>query len=167
MQNQHWLHHDLLTLQFWLLIILLIAPWIIWYKLIAKKRLCEILLFGMIVSIIATTLDEFGCQLNLWEYVYDIEPLFPRLIPVNFTVLPVSYMLLYQYFKSWRSFLAAGFVMSALFSFLAEPVLVWIGIYQMLHWKHTYSFPIYIIIAVLVKWLTELVLKIQTAHSRV
>lgn len=163
MQQQQWLNHDLYTPQFWLLIFLMIVPWFIWWKIVRKNRLCEILLYGMFVLTIVTTLDEFGCQLILWEYTYDVEPLFPRLIPVNFTVLPVAYMLIYQYFGTWRSYLIANVIMATLFSFVAEPILVWIGIYKLYNWEYAYSLPIYVVIAVLVKWLIQAIIKVQRA----
>lgn len=161
MQQQEWLNHDLYTPQFWLLIFLMIVPWFIWWRIVRKSRLCEILLYGMFVLTIVTTLDEFGCQLILWEYAYDVEPLFPRLIPINFTVLPVAYMLIYQYFETWRSYLIANLIMATLFSFVAEPILVWIGIYKLYHWEYVYSLPIYVVIAVLVKWLIQAIMRVQ------
>ncbi len=155
LQLDHWLKFEVFSPQFWLLIGMLIIPWFIWFKLVERKRLLEIIIFGLIISIIVTTLDELGCQLNLWEYLYDIEPLFPRLIPMNFTLLPIGYMLVYQYFTKWKSFVAANAVVAAFYSFIGEPFLKMAGIYAMLNWKQIYSFPIYIIIAVLVRVLVD------------
>jgi len=104
MQYQDWLNRDLFSFQFWLLIILLTVPWLVWWKFVNKNRLVEILLYGFLTNIVVTFLDEFGCQLNLWEYPIDIEPLFPRMIPINYTVLPVVFMFLYEHFSSWSSF---------------------------------------------------------------
>jgi len=68
---------------------MLILPWFILWKLVDRRRLLEILVYGLLISTIVTVLDEVGCQLNLWEYRIDLEPLFPRLIAMNFTMLPV------------------------------------------------------------------------------
>lgn len=161
LQQQHWIKYEVFTFQFWLLIAMLIIPWIIWYKLIDKKRFYEIFIYGLFVLIVATFLDEVGCQLNLWEYRYDIEPLFPRLIPMNFAMLPVIYMLIYQYFPKWKSFIAANIVMGILLAYVGESIFVALKIYVLINWKHIYSFPIYILIAIVLKALTRLLIRIQ------
>ncbi|MCL6634873.1 MAG: hypothetical protein K6T29_03785 [Peptococcaceae bacterium] len=166
MQYEDWLRHDLFTFQFWLLVAILVAPWFLWWKLVDKKGLTEILLYGLVTQTLVTILDEFGCQLNLWEYRYDIEPLFPRLIPVNFTALPVTLMLVYQYFPTWKPYLAASVAAAAVFSFAAEPVLEWMNIYVLLRWEHAYSFPIYIALMLLMRWLVKLVLAKQKSAFR-
>lgn len=157
MQIRQWTHHDVFSLQFWFLMLLMFVPWYIWWKLADKKRLRELLLYGSLVSTVVTILDEIGCQLNLWEYVYDIEPLFPRLLPVNLTILPVTFMLVYQFFPKWKYFLTAHALVAAVLSFIAEPVLVWMRIYVMFQWKHIYSFPFYILIPLLLKWLMTVI----------
>ncbi len=163
MQIQDWLKHDMFTYQFWLLVILLVFPWFIWWKFADRKRLVEILLYGLFVATFATIFDELGAQLNLWEYPIDIEPLFPRLIPINLTALPVIYMFIYQYFSEWKSFLMANVVMAAILSFIAENIFEWLGIYEMLKWEHYYSFPIYILMALFLKWLMKLILTKQNS----
>lgn len=159
LQIYSWTHNEVFSFQWWLLMALLIVPWFIWWKLVDKKRLLEILLFGFLVITVATTLDEFGCQLNLWEYPYDIEPLFPRLIPVNFTALPVIFMLVYQYFPEWKSFIRANVIMAVVLSFIAENILKWAKIYVLLKWESYYSLPIYIMIGISLRWLLGVLLK--------
>jgi hypothetical protein len=161
LQIQHWIKYELYTPQFWLLIGILIIPWIIWWRLVDRRRFMEIIIYGLLASVVVTILDELGCQLNLWEYRYDIEPLFPRLIPFNFTLLPVCYMLVYQYFTNWKSFVTANIVVSAILSFIGEPVLVKTGIYVLLKWKIIYSFPIYIILAIKFKIIVNWIMKVQ------
>ncbi len=165
LQIQHWLHYELFTPQFWLLISMLILPWFLWWKLVDKKRFLEIIIYGLLVSTLVILLDEVGCQLNQWEYAYDIEPLFPRMTPMNYTILPIIYMLLYQYFSQWRSFIIANVVVSAIFSFIGEPLLVMSGIYVTLEWQHAYSFPIYTLIAVLLKLIVNCIMKVPQRNT--
>ena len=110
-----------------------------------------------------TILDELGAQLNLWEYPIDIEPLFPRMIPINLTVFPVIYMFIYQYFSEWKSFLMANAVLAAVLSFIAENIFEWLGMYELFKWENYYSFPVYIILAVFLKWLMKLILTKQSS----
>lgn len=161
MQYLQWTNHDLFSFQFWFLLVILLVPWFIWWKLVDRRRLAEILLYGLFVSTVVTILDELGSQINLWEYKYDIEPFFPRMIPVNLTAIPVFFMFVYQYFGEWKSFLKAIVVIAAAFSFIGEPVFAWLDIYKPFNWKLIYSFPSYILIAVLLRWLTKAIMKKQ------
>jgi hypothetical protein len=161
LQVQHWLKYEIFTPQAFLLLAMLILPWFLWWKLVDKTRFLEIIIFGLLICTAATLLDEVGCQLNWWDYRYDIEPLFPRLIPMNFTMLPVWYMLIYQYFTQWKSFITANIIASALLSFIGEPALAMTGIYVMLDWKHYYSFPIYIILALIFKVVLNWIMNVQ------
>ena len=165
LQNLHWLRQEVFTFQFWLLIALLILPWFLWWKLADKKRFFELLIFGLLVETIVTVLDELGCQLNFWEYRYDIEPLFPRLIPMNFTMLPISYMLIYQYFMRWKTYLIASSIIATCFAFIGEPIFNYLNIYELLNWRHIYSFPIYILLAVIFKLVMIPIIKIQRRSS--
>ncbi|NLI12228.1 MAG: hypothetical protein GX425_06305 [Peptococcaceae bacterium] len=159
MQIYSWTHNEVFSLQWWLLMAIFIVPWLIWWKYVDRKRLLEILLYGFFVLTVVTFIDEVGCQLNLWEYPFDIEPLFPRLIPVNFTALPVVFMFIYQYFSKWKPFIIASVLVSAVLSFAGENILEWAGIYVLFKWENYYSLPIYVIIGTSLKWLLEIVLK--------
>jgi hypothetical protein len=70
-------------------------------------------------------------------------------------------MLLYQYIKSWKWFVAAHIFVAGLFAFGAEPALVHLGYYQLLKWKYIYSFPIYFSIAMLLRWVNSLLIKLS------
>jgi hypothetical protein len=161
MQVQHWVKYELFTPQFWLLVGMLTLPWIVWWRLVDRRRFLEIIIYGLLISAVVTVLDEVGCQLNWWDYLYDIEPLFPRLIPMNFCMLPVGYMLVYQYFTNWKSFIMASIVSSAILAFIGEPILVKTGIYVVLNWKSIYSFPIYTILALIFKVVLNWTLRVE------
>lgn len=165
LQIEHWLKYEVYSPQFWLLAGLLIIPWILWFKLVDRKRLMEIIVYGLIISTVVTILDELGCQLNLWEYLYDIEPLFPRLVSINLSVLPIGYMLIYQYFDKWKFFIAASTVLAAFNSFVGEPLMQALKVYVMLNWKHIYSFPIYILLAILFKALLNWIISKKEAQA--
>jgi len=161
MQIDSWIHHEVFSFQWWLLLIVFIAPWFIWWKFVDRKRLKEILLFGLLVMTVVTIVDEIGCQLNLWEYAFDLEPLFPRLIPVNLSALPVIYMLLYQYFSEWKSFTTATALAAAVLSFIGENLLELTGIYLLFKWKNIYSLPVYVVIGILLRGLLKTLLKTE------
>jgi hypothetical protein len=166
MRMEHWLHHTLFTWQWWLLVALFIAPWIVWKILIDKKRFTAIILLGMFVLATVSWMDDLGTDLILWYYPYKLLPVYPQLIPINYAVLPVTYMLIYQYFHLWRSYITAIAIMAAFFSFVAEPALVYLGMYKVLKWQFYYSFPIYLIVGITHRWLVEKVLAINKKYSQ-
>ena len=60
-------------------------------------------------------------------------------------------MLIYQRYIAWNQFLFASTILALALAFVAEPLAVYIKQYQLIHWKFIYSFPIYIVIAILSK----------------
>ena len=166
MRMEQWLQETLYTWQWWLLVALLIAPWILWWHVVDKKRFTEIVLLGMFVLATCSWMDEVGCEMILWYYPYKLLPVYPQLVPINYAVIPVTYMLIYQYFRPWRSYIVAMVINAALFSFVAEPSLNYLGMYKLVKWYYYYSFPIYIIIAVSHRWLVEIVLAINKKYNK-
>jgi hypothetical protein len=156
-----WLDETVWHWQWWLMAALFFLPWIVWWKLVDKRRITEILLLGMTILITASLLDELGTELQLWYYPFMPIPLYPQLVPVNFTVLPITYMLIYQFTPKWRSYIAATIIMATINSGIGEPFLSYIGIYKLIHWKYIYSFPIYVLIAISHRWFLEKMLNIQ------
>lgn len=148
LEHQHWLDSVVFTFNWWFLLFLLIVPWFIWWKLKDSKRVKEILLYGSYVIIVSTTFDDIGIVMTFWIYPYQLVQVMDRLNSIDLTMLPILYMLIYQYFPKWKHFLLASAVMSFIFAFIFEPFFVWIGIYKTITWKYIYSLPIYFIIAV-------------------
>lgn len=152
-RTEHWLGEDCGSWRWWVLLVLLIAPWFVWYKLADNKKLPELVMFGLIVMVFSITLDELGFMLGLWNYPVDVVPMFSRLISVDYTVVPIVFMLTYQYFPTWKRFFWALVAVSAVFSFIVEPIIVYLGFYVILKWLYWYSFIIYIVMGLLSRWL--------------
>lgn len=156
-----WLEHDIFSIRWWIMVIFLFLPWFFWYAKVDKKRLQEMTLYAFATSLIAITLDEVGSFMKLWVYPIHVLPLLPRLITINYTVVPIIYSLVYQHFRSWRNFLAANLFLAFIFSFVLEPMLVWAKLYILIKWQYFYSLPIYFFTAVFLKWFTEKIRFIQ------
>lgn len=159
MRHQYYQNHDLFSFQWWFLLFTVLIPWVIWWKLVDKSRIKDILLYGFVLIFVIIVLDNIGGELQLWSYPYHLIHLIPQINPVDYSVLPVFHMLVYQYFRTWKSFVIANIVMALLFSFIFEPIFVWLRIYELDNWKYIYSFPIYIAKALVVRWLIEFILK--------
>ena len=80
---EQWLQEDIFQIRWWILISFFVFSVIVWWKLVDKTRLPEIMLFAGITMIASLILDEFGEELTMWDYPTDIFPLFPPLTDVN------------------------------------------------------------------------------------
>lgn len=151
LQYQHWLHYELYTWQWWALVAVLIIPWIIWWRLADKSRVGIILAYGLYTMLVVTAMDATGSALLLWIYPVKLLPVVPDTVGVDWGLLTVAHMLIYQYFPRWRPFIIAQTIMAGLFAFVGEPFAEWIGIYQPLSWYHYWSVPLYIVISMVGK----------------
>lgn len=161
----NWLDTDLNTLAWWSEIGLFIVSLAIWWKLVDKKRLLELTFYGFVVMTVSIWMDETGYELGLWYYPVDLIPIFPPSTAIDYVMLPVTYALVYQYCRSWKSFLIATVLMSGVFSFVLEPLLEKFGFYIIIKWRSYYSFPIYISIAVVMKAVVEKIKAIMASHD--
>jgi hypothetical protein len=162
MAQKYWISNDLFSLNWWLLVTLMIILWLLWWKFVNKQQLVEILLGGSLISIVTLLLDLIGLNLGLWDYTSLLfSSFYPTLVPVDLVVIPVTFMLLYQYKVSWKSFFLTSVIVSGFYSFVAEPIFNWLDIYRMNHWRYVYSFPIYILLFLFIKWIVDLVIKIS------
>lgn len=166
MRYEVWLNNDLFSFQWWLLLVVFIVPWLIWWHFVEKKRIYEILLFGTLLMNLVMMLDDLGVELHLWSYPYQLVSVMPRLIPIDQGIIIVAHMFLYQYYRSWKSFVIANTIMAVIFSYTFEPITVWLGIYKLENWKYTYSLPIYVLKATLIKWLVDEVLRKKKNTSK-
>ncbi|MCM3567749.1 CBO0543 family protein [Neobacillus mesonae] len=155
MKNEYWLHHDVFTFQWWLLLTIFILPWILWWRYVDKNRLKDIVLFGSLLMLLVGLLDDIGVNAQLWSYPYQLVQAIPRLAAIDYGILIVAHMTVYQFYTKWKSFIIVNLVMAAIFTFIFEPLTVWLNIYKLDNWKYIYSLPIYVAKAVFVKWLVQ------------
>ncbi len=158
---QHWLEYELFTPSWWIGVVMVIVAFIVLFKFIDRKRIKDLIIFGFFINVAATFLDVTGSEFVLWEYPIRVLPHIPLLIPIDFVMLPISCMFVYQYFPKWKSFIIVNTILSAIFSFLLEPLAIWINLYKLVTWRYIYSLPIYIVISIYAKFFTELISKKQ------
>ena len=148
---KHWSHYEFLKPQWWLLVFVLLVPWFIWWKIVDRKRLQEIFLYGIMSSFVIIVLDAAGVELGLWGYAFKAIPLYNRCLAIDAGMLPVIFMIVYQCCKDWKKFILVHLTLAAIFAFVLEPFTKAIGITVYYHWKYIYSFPIYIILPICIR----------------
>jgi hypothetical protein len=158
---QYWYLYNLFSFGWWFLLAVILVSYIIWWVLVDKRRIIEVLTFGLSINAISSLLDLLGTQFMLWGYPNMLMPTAPPLVEINYGVLPVAYSLLYQFYPTWKSFIIAITIMALVFSFVFEPILVWMKIYEMHHWTYIYSFPIYLVLGIIVKCIVDKAIRIK------
>jgi hypothetical protein len=75
------------------------------------------------------------------------------MVVVSMAVIPVAFMLIYQYLNGWKSYTLGLILLSAIIAFVMEPFLKWFGIYLPLSWPYTYAFLSAIGLGLISRWL--------------
>jgi len=157
LRHEYWLRHDLFSIQWWFLLAVFAVSWYVWWKLVDRRRLMEIVLFGVTMSFLVYIWDQLGYELNLWLYTHKLFRIIPQAESLDLGILPILHMLVYQYFVRWRSYMIVNIVMAAVMAFIFEPISIGIGIYSKQNWEYVYSFPLYVVKAALIKRFVEAV----------
>jgi hypothetical protein len=140
-----------LSPQWWLLLVFLIVPWLIWLKVVDKSRKLEIVAVGLLIAIVTMQLDWVGYYLGFWDYPIQLLPLMPEAFAFDLSMIPVAFMLLYQYCKTWKSYSIGLVCLSLVYSFIGEPFCNWISVVVYIKWKYIYSTMYYIVVGIIVK----------------
>ena len=157
---EHWIKYEVFTWQWWIGIAFVLIPPLLWWKLVDRRRLLEITVFGLIVNISAIIIDVVGSAFVLWNYTIRLLPL-SLCFCVDFFLLPIIYMLIYQRYLAWKQFLVASTTVALALAFIVEPLAVYIKQYQLISWHYIYSFPIYVLIVVLAKLIADKLLSMR------
>lgn len=120
LRHQFWLQHDLFSLQWWLLLAVFAISWYVWWRLVDKQRLMEILLYGVLMSYLIFILDQLGYELNLWVYSRKLFRVIPQAESLDLGILPILHMLVYQHFRRWRSYILVNIAMAAIMAFVYD-----------------------------------------------
>ncbi|KAB2488314.1 CBO0543 family protein [Priestia endophytica] len=133
-----WAEHSLFAWRWWIGILLIVIPLILWMKYRNRKSAGRLQYAGLFVALASSNMDYIGTFFGLWKYDYEIFPVLSHYIPFSFFVLPITVMFLLQTRPKTSPFLKA--LIYALFSVIALPIVEWIGIYDPVKWHYLYSF---------------------------
>ncbi|MBM7694882.1 hypothetical protein JOC77_004361 [Peribacillus deserti] len=158
---EHWYKDDLFSPQWWFLLISTLALIIIFWIFIEKKRerFLEIFSYGLLCSVFASVLDTAGVEFMLWGYPDKLVNMVPPLIPADVVVIPISAMFLYQFCKTRIKFVLGSVILAAVYSYILEPLFIKFSLFELNHWKHTYSFIGFILFFITIKELLKVILQ--------
>jgi hypothetical protein len=135
-----WASNVFLTWRWWIALSLIVIPWGLWFLLRKKESADRLMHAGFFVMLVSSSMDMVGIALGLWSYPANVFPLMPEFIPFDISALPVATMLLIQFFPKIIPFYKAV-IYSACGSFIFQPFMKLVGLYDNLGWKNYYSFP--------------------------
>jgi len=154
---------DVFHFQWFLLLGLSIIALSMWWKLLNKARLPEVLLYAVFTTIIMMGVDECGEELTLWVYPIYLFPVFPVITAINLTSAILMLSITHQCFTTWKSFSTATIMVSGLLAFILEPAFSFINLYQLLNWNYGYNFLLYVVVGLLVRGIVATLFSI--AHN--
>ncbi len=164
---QNWISKEVFSFQWFLMVVVLIILYVIWIKLIDKKRATELLLIGSLESVsklivVAVLLDN---TLGLYEYKVRLLPLPANIFASSVTISPIIIMLVTQYTKSWKGFILWTAIGNAFLNFVILPIYKYVGIIEFHNWNVFYHFLLLNAVAVCVRLVFLWITGIQERHS--
>lgn len=129
----YWLNYShIYTWQFWFLIGLLVVPLVALFILLDRRKAFHLGFFGLNVHVWFHYIDLYGEINRLWGYPYKVIPFLRSSFALDSAVIPVSYLLLYQWAinrgKNYYFYLTG---LCFFFAFLFKPALVEFGVFRL------------------------------------
>ncbi|MFB9328946.1 CBO0543 family protein [Paenibacillus aurantiacus] len=144
--HRYWLQYSNMgTWQFWLLAALFLIPLIMLFWRLDRSKALLLGFFGLNVHVWFSYIDTFGVEQGLWGYPFKFVPFLPESITLDTALVPVSFMLLYQWcMHTRRNFYLFGAALCAAFAFVLKPIMVQLDLFHMYRWMNfVYLFLIY------------------------
>jgi hypothetical protein len=156
-------YSNLGTWQFWVVFALLVVPLIVLYFTVDRKRILEVFFFGYTVHMFWTYIDIAIGRNGYFVHKYFLTPILPNATNMTASVLPVCYLLVYQYCKNHqKNFYLYSIALSALFAFVFASIEEYLGFLEMKKgMNHFYLFLIDIAIVFISYWLTKFILRLK------
>ncbi|MDT3762987.1 CBO0543 family protein [Priestia filamentosa] len=116
-------YSDWSTWQFWFLFASLTLPLILLCFTVDRKRIFELFFFGYTVHLLGTYINLVLGRDGYFTYKYFLIPQLPISLNITASIIPVGFLLLYQcYSNNIRKFFLSTLLLSALFSFVLDPI---------------------------------------------
>ncbi|MPM64791.1 hypothetical protein SDC9_111680 [bioreactor metagenome] len=166
LQYTSWITEELFSFQWWFNIIFLVAIYTVWWKLVDKSRLIELLLFGSLLAVMAAIVDTVADNLRFWHYAVRTLPFSPSFFPFHFSIVPLIFMIVYQRTHNWYQYLLVTLFASMIYSFIIAPLFVAVGTMQLLNWNHGYTFISVVARAIFARGVLVLCAHIQGSYQQ-
>ncbi|RFU60989.1 hypothetical protein D0466_19900 [Peribacillus glennii] len=166
LQEEYWfLHSNIDSWQFWVMLLMLVIPLIVLYFAIDKRKdkLFLILFYGFNIHVWFTYIDSIGVRHGYWTYPYYLTPYFPFSFSLDSSLIPVAFLLVYQWTLNYnKNFYLYSIGLSIIIAFGLKPLLDSANLFELNKgMNYFYLFLLYCFIFILSKLIIEIFLKIQ------
>lgn len=152
--------------QFWIILFFLLAPMIVLLIKLDRKRSLEILFLGYTVHMLWTYSDLALIRKGFIDHNYFLVPFLPQGLDITASLLPVSFIFMYQYcIKHDKNFIVGATGLSAVMAFGFAPIEKAIGLISMEKGFTVFHlFFLDIVISVIAYGMTRFFIKFYTAR---
>ncbi|MED4072123.1 hypothetical protein [Priestia endophytica] len=156
-------YSDFGTWQFWLILVSLIIPLIILCFTVEKRRVFEVFFFGYTVHVLWTYANIMLERSGYIVHTYYLTPLLPTPTNITASILPVGFLLLYQYCtKHRKNFYLYSVVISVIFAFGLASIEEKLKLLNIRNEKTLiYLYITDVVIAFVAYWFTKFLLKVR------
>jgi hypothetical protein len=120
------------TIPFWVIISMLVVPLVIIYFKIDRSKALQIGFFGFNIHTWFTYSDAIAMRMGHVYYPFQIIPVLPVNFALDASLVPVTFMLVYQWcINNNKNVLLYGVLTSIFFAFLFKPVMAAWGYIQL------------------------------------
>ncbi len=138
---QKWVVEEVFSFGWFVVLSVLIVAYVIWLKLVDRKRGTELLLLGSLEAVAKViVLIILGNVLGLYHYNIRLLPINVNIFITSVTVSPIVVMLVQQYKSSWKGFLLWSAIGFAFMNFVIFPIYILLGIVEFHNWNVFYHF---------------------------
>lgn len=141
----------LFSWQWWIALVMIIVPWVIWGFVRNKESSARIFSAGLLMMVLSEILDTVGVSFGRWAYPVKVIPVATINFSFRLSVLPVLLMLFLQYKPQVNPFVKA-ILFGGLGAYVGIPFLNLIDLYKKIDWAYTYSFLILTVFYLLSHW---------------
>lgn len=146
-----WLAEDVFSPKWWGFVVLIAISYILCFSLLDKRRYTQILLFGSLMAVASVVISIFGSNFDLWSYHSRLVPTIPSPFVYDLTIIPLYYMLVYQYSPGWKAFLIWNGLTAGIIAFGYFPALAALKIVSLKNWSYFGFFAVNFTVALIAR----------------
>ncbi|RVT57206.1 hypothetical protein [Niallia taxi] len=151
------------TWQFWIVISLLVIPLVLLISTVNRKNVFELFFFGYTIHMLWTYMDLALNRNGYFIHQYYLTPFLPVSLNITASVLPVGFLLIYQYCSNNnKNFYFYAVIISCLYAFGFASIEKYFAFVELRKGMNLfYLFFLDLAIAFISYWLTKAVLKMR------
>jgi hypothetical protein len=164
----YWKDNEIyLSLEYWMMVTILVAPLIILFFKIDKSKLFFMGFYGYSFHMLFAYTDAFGRNMGFWNYPFPIFPVISGLA-LDSSFVPVLFMLVYQYtLNHKKNYYIYTIITAAIFSFGFKPILVGMGMFKMYgKVNYLHLFISFIFVIVFAKVIVDVFLWVEKRYNK-